>query len=167
MTTLSLILAMTDAGVIGKAGAIPWRLPEDMRRFKALTLTKPNIMGRKTWESLPKKPLPGRQNIVVTRDRGFRAEGARVVSSLEQALKVADETQTPEIPAPEIMVIGGAEIYRAALPLAHRIHLTQIHADIAGDTIFVFDPAPWRETAREDHVSEAGLAYSYITLDRA
>ncbi len=161
MTPLSLVLAMADNGVIGKNGTIPWRLPEDMRHFKALTMDKPNIMGRKTWESLPKKPLPGRLNIVVTRARAYHAEGATVVPSLEQALAHAAQHH-----AAETMIIGGAEIYRAALPLATRIHLTQIHADIAGDTIFVFDRSPWREAAREDHVSAAGLAYSFVTLER-
>jgi len=113
MIHISLILAMADNGVIGNKGGIPWRLPEDMRRFKALTLGKPNIMGRKTWESLPKKPLPGRANIIVTRDRNYSAQGATVVASIEEALGRA-KAENPE----EVMVIGGAEIYRAALPLA-------------------------------------------------
>jgi len=161
MIHISLILAMADNGVIGNKGGIPWRLPEDMRRFKALTLGKPNIMGRKTWESLPKKPLPGRANIIVTRDRNYRAEGATVVATIEEALGRA-KAENPE----EIMVIGGAEIYRTALPLATRIELTEIHAQMEGDTTFSFDRAGWSEVAREDRKTEAGLAYSFVTLQR-
>jgi dihydrofolate reductase len=142
--------------VIGKDGAIPWRLPEDMRRFKALTLGHAVVMGRKTWDSLPPKnrPLPGRRNLVVTRDTNWRAEGAERVT-LETAL------------AGDIFVIGGAEIYRAALPLAGRIELTEVQGDFDGDAHFTFDRAQWRETARQDHVSAEGLAYSFVTLERA
>ena len=161
MIHISLILAMADNGVIGNKGGIPWRLPEDMRRFKTLTLGKPNIMGRKTWESLPKKPLPGRANIIVTRDRNYRAEGATVVATIEEALGRA-KAENPE----EIMVIGGAEIYRTALPLATRIELTEIHAQMEGDTTFSFARAGWSEVAREDRKTEAGLAYSFVTLQR-
>lgn len=161
MIHISLILAMADNGVIGNKGGIPWRLPEDMRRFKTLTLGKPNIMGRKTWESLPKKPLPGRANIIVTRDRNYHAEGATVVATIEEALGRA-KAENPE----EIMVIGGAEIYRAALPLATRIHLTEVHAAIQGDTTFSFDRPGWNETFREDHTTDEGLAYSFVGLER-
>jgi dihydrofolate reductase len=161
MNRIALILAMADNGVIGNGGGIPWRLPDDMRRFKALTLGKPNIMGRKTWESLPKKPLPGRTNIVVTRDGNYRADGATVVATLDEALGRA-KAENPT----EIMVIGGAEIYRAALPFATRIELTEIHARIEGDTTFAFDRAGWNEVAREDNKTEAGLAYSFVTLQR-
>ena len=115
-------------------------------------------MGRRTWESLPRKPLPGRDNIVVTRDPAFAADGAIVVHSLDEALARA---------ADEICIIGGAEVYREALPRATRIHLTQIHGDIEGDTRMpAFDPAVWRETAREDHPSTDGPAYSFVTLER-
>jgi len=153
MTVISLVLARADNGVIGKNGALPWRLPDDLRRFKQLTLGKPCVMGRRTWESLPKKPLPGRENIVVTRDEHFRAEGAVVVHSLDEALaRDADE----------ICVIGGAEIYAAVLPRAARIHLTQVHGDVEGDTRMPdFDRAVWQETMREDHES-----FSYVTLER-
>jgi dihydrofolate reductase len=157
---ISLVVARAANGVIGNRGAIPWRIPEDMRRFKALTLGKPIIMGRKTWESLPKKPLPGRTNIVVTRDHNFAAEGAVVVYSFDEAMARAQE----ENPA-EIMVIGGAELFAAALPRATRVHLTEIHAMPEGDVRFpAFAPQQWRETAREDRVQ--GLAHSYVTLDR-
>jgi dihydrofolate reductase len=158
---ISLILARADNGVIGNKGGLPWRLPDDLRRFKSLTMGKPCIMGRKTWESLPKRPLPGRTNIVVTRGCAFAAEGAAVVHSFKEALDRAQK----ESPA-EIMVIGGAEIFAAALARASRIHLTEIHAAPQGDVRFpAFAPQQWRESAREDGVW-GGLAHSYVTLDR-
>ncbi len=154
---ITLVVAAADNGAIGRDGAIPWRLPEDMKRFKALTLGHTVVMGRKTWDSLPAKnrPLPGRRNIVVTRDPRWGDAGADAMA-LEQALAIAED----------VFVIGGAEIYRAALPLAHRIELTEVHADFEGDAVFTFDRAQWRETAREDHVSADGLAYSFVTLER-
>ena len=162
MTTIALVVARANNGVIGNKGAIPWRIAEDMRRFKALTLGKPVIMGRKTWDSLPKKPLPGRTNIVVTRDRAFTAEGAVVVHDIGEALARADG----ENPS-EIAVIGGAEIYAAALPLANRVHLTEVAADFDGDaTLPPFDPAAWHETSREVHVTPEGLSYAFVTLER-
>jgi dihydrofolate reductase len=160
VSVVSLVLARADNGVIGDAGRLPWRLPDDLRRFKALTIGKPCIMGRKTWESLPKKPLPGRTNIVVTRDMGFQAEGAQVAHSLDTAFALAGEAQ-------EICIIGGTEIYRASLTRATRIHLTEIHAAFAGDTTMApFAPPAWRETAREEHATAEGLRYSYVTLER-
>lgn len=160
MSIISLVVAMADNGVIGKDGRLPWRIREDMRRFKALTVGKPCIMGRRTWDSLPKKPLPQRPNVVVTRDRDFRADGAVVVHSLDEALLRAGD-------AAEICVIGGAEIYKAALPRAGRIHLTQVHADVEGDThLAPFDCENWSETWREDHATADGLRYSYVTLER-
>jgi dihydrofolate reductase len=153
VSVVSLVVAMADNGVIGKDGRLPWRIPEDMRRFKALTLGKPCVMGRKTWESLPRKPLPGRDNIVVTRDTRFHADGAIVVHSLDDAL--AREAE-------EICIIGGVGIYREALPRANVIHLTQVHGEVEGDTRMApFDRAVWRETAREDHPG-----FSYVTLER-
>ena len=157
---ISLILARADNGVIGDKGGLPWRLPDDLRRFKALTMGKPIIMGRKTWESLPKKPLPGRTNIVATRDHAFAGEGVVIVHSLEEALDRAQEENPTEI-----MVIGGAEIFAAAMPQATRIYLTEIHAAPQGDVrLPAFAPQQWRESAREDRVQ--GLAHSYVTLDR-
>jgi dihydrofolate reductase len=153
---ITLVLAIAKNGVIGSAGAIPWRIPEDLKRFKQLTFGKPVIMGRKTWDSLPKKPLPGRDNIVVTRQVGWSAAGAIVTQSLDQALASAGDAS----------VIGGGEIYREALPRADRIELTEVHRDFAGDAHFAFDRTRWREVAREDHVTLDGLAYSYITLVR-
>jgi dihydrofolate reductase len=160
---ISLVVARAANGVIGNKGAIPWRIPEDMRHFKAITMGKPCIMGRKTWDSLPRKPLPGRTNIVVTRDEAFVAEGAVVVHAFEEALKRA-EAESPE----EIAVIGGAEIYRAALPCAARTHLTEVHADVEGDVHMpVLDPAVWHEVAREDHSATGeSPGFSFVTLDR-
>jgi dihydrofolate reductase len=163
MAIVSLVLARADNGVIGFKGAIPWRISDDMRHFKALTLGRPIIMGRKTWDSFPKKPLPGRTNIVVTRDRSWRAEGAVVAHSLDEALAMA----RAENPA-EIAVVGGADIYLAALPFASRIHLTEIHTAPVGDvTLPEFDRSVWHEIAREDHQAPDGLCYSYVTLERA
>lgn len=160
MTHISLILAMSSNGVIGANGALPWRIPEDMRRFKALTMGKPCIMGRKTWDSLPKKPLPGRTNIVVTRDANFAADGAVVAHSLDEALARAS-AEKPD----EIMVIGGAEIYKAVLPRATRIHLTEVEGEFAGDAFMPpFDPAVWKEQSRERHHGD--IAFSYVTLER-
>ena len=162
MSRLALVLAVADNGVIGSAGAIPWRIPADMRRFKALTIGKPVIMGRKTWESLPKKPLPARLNIVVTRDTSFKAEGAEVVHSLDDAILRAEREASDEI-----AVVGGAEIYLAALPRTDVIHLTEVHVDASGDVRMpAFDRAIWREAAREAHETDGGLRYSYVTLAR-
>jgi dihydrofolate reductase len=163
MSRIALVLAMADNGVIGAHGAIPWRLPEDMRRFKAITMGKPIVMGRKTWDSLPRNPLPGRSNIVITRDRAFRAQGAAVVHSLDEALTRAQREQPDEI-----MIVGGAEIYLAALPRADVVHLTQVHGDFEGDAHMPpFDRKIWRETTREDHATPEGLRYSYVTLEKA
>ena len=162
MIPISLVLAMADNGVIGADGRIPWRLSEDMKRFKTLTMGKPVIMGRKTWESLPRRPLSGRLNIVVTRNGAFEAQGAVTTSSLDQALSEASKTAPSEI-----MIIGGAEIYTAALPRAHRIHLTEVHGEFQGDTrIPKFSRDEWVESAREDHATKDGLRFSYVTLER-
>jgi dihydrofolate reductase len=161
VSSVSLVLARADNGVIGANNAIPWRIADDMKRFKAITMGKPIVMGRKTWDSFPKKPLPGRTNIVITRDKNWRADGAVVAHSFDDALARARSEQ-PE----EIAVIGGAEIYRLALPYADIIHLTQVHGDFMGDvTMPPFGPE-WQEVAREDHVTSEGLRYSYVTLRR-
>ena len=160
MSAVSLVVAIADNGVIGDHGRIPWRIADDMKFFRAVTLGKPCIMGRKTWDSLPKKPLAGRTNIIVTRDRAFRADGAVVVHSLDEALARCAG-------ADEIAVIGGADIYAAALPRATRIHLTEVHGAFAGDARFTFDRTHWRETAREDRTTPEGLAYSFVTLERS
>jgi dihydrofolate reductase len=160
---ISLVVAQAENGVIGQHGKIPWRIPADMKHFKAVTMGKPCIMGRKTWDSLPKKPLPGRTNIVLTRDPALIANGAVVAHTLEDALARA-QAESPE----EIAVIGGADLYRAALPQAARIHLTELHGAFEGDVHMPpFDPAEWKVVWREDHAAEAGVpAYSFVTLER-
>ena len=157
MSELVLVVAIADNGVIGKDGAIPWHISEDLKRFKALTMGHTIVMGRKTWDSLPRRPLPGRANVVVTRQADWRADGAVVASSLGQAV---EGTSGP------VFVIGGAEIYDLALPHATRIELTEVHQDFDGDARFVFDRSGWRETSRESHVTPDGLRYSYVTLAR-
>jgi len=159
---VSFVLARADNGVIGADNAIPWRIPEDMKRFKALTIGKPIVMGRKTWDSFPKRPLPGRTNIVITRDTNWRADGAVVVHSLDAALARAQSEHSSEI-----AIIGGAEIYKLALPRAGLIHLTEVHIDAHGDVFLPpFDPAAWREIVREDRVTPDGLRYSFVNLQR-
>ncbi|MCX7176247.1 MAG: dihydrofolate reductase [Proteobacteria bacterium] len=157
---ITLIAAVAKNRVIGAGNALPWRLPEDLKRFKALTLGHPIVMGRKTWESLG-RPLPGRTNIVISRAVAFTAPGANLVGSLDQALAAAAATG-----AEEVFVIGGADIYRQALPLAQRLQLTEIDQDFAGDVHFpAVDPALWRETARESHPAGANFAYAFVTYD--
>lgn len=155
---ITLVLAMAENGVIGKDGAIPWRIADDMKRFKALTLGKPVIMGRKTWDSLPRKPLPGRTNIVVTRNNGWSAPGAeRATLPLDIGFITSSN---------DLMIIGGAEIYNLFLPNADRIELTEVHRAFEGDAHFDFDRSGWREVARESHKTPDELAYSYVTLIR-
>jgi dihydrofolate reductase len=162
MSRITLVVAKAVNGVIGDQGRIPWRIPEDMRRFKQLTMGKPCIMGRKTWESLPKKPLPGRLNIVVTRDRDFTAMGARLVHSFGDAIACAEAESNGEI-----AIIGGEAIYRDALSAADVIHLTDVLSEFSGDAHFpAIDPHDWRETAREEHISASGLHYRFLTLER-
>ena len=152
---------MAKNRVIGLDNALPWRLPEDLKRFKALTLGHPIIMGRKTWASLG-RPLPGRSNIVISRDAAFVADGATVAHSLQEAIADAALSGTDEI-----FIIGGAEIYRQALPLARRLQLTEIDRDFAGDVHFpAFDPQQWLEKLRERHHSETGFDYAFVTYER-
>ena len=161
-TAVTLVVAMDLRGVIGRAGGLPWRLPDDLRRFKALTLGKTVIMGRKTYQSIG-RPLPQRRNVVLTRDAQFAAPGIEVAASLESALRLCRQET-------EVMVIGGAEIYRAALPSANKIELTRVEAQVDGDVLFpALDPAGWRETAREFHPADARHVYpmSFSTLERA
>jgi dihydrofolate reductase len=158
---LSLVVAMAENRVIGHENRLPWHLPADLQHFKAITLGKPVLMGRKTWESIG-RPLPGRTNIVITRDAGYVAEGCVVAHTLEEAVRAAGE-------AAEVMVIGGAQLYRQALPLADTLYLTLVHAEIQGDTRFpAWQPGEWRETARSDHAADDSNphAYSFITLER-
>lgn len=162
-----LIVAVAENGVIGQGGAIPWRLTSDMRRFKALTLAKPVIMGRKTYQSIG-RPLPGRSNIVVTRDADFRAAGVVVTSSVHDAMDVARGDALRRF-ATEIAVIGGAEIYTQTLAIADRIELTLVHASPDGDAHFpALDLAIWEETARQRHPAGAvdSADFSYVTYRR-
>lgn len=162
MSRVALVIARADNGVIGQQGKLPWRLAEDMRHFKAVTMGKPCIMGRKTWDSLPGKPLPGRSNIVVTRNPQFRAAGARIVHSLAEALKLAMVEKSEEV-----AIIGGTEIYRSALPFADRIYLTEVHANFEGDThLAPFEGGEWRETGRDVRVAPDGLRYDFVVLQR-
>jgi dihydrofolate reductase len=155
---VSLIAALAKNRVIGARGTLPWRLPEDLKRFKALTMGHPIIMGRKTFESIG-RPLPGRQNIVVTRNAGFAAAGCTVVKSPEAALAACDGAE-------EAFIIGGAELYRAFLDTADRMLLTEIEQAVAGDAYFPeFDSSQWRETAREP-VAGAALPCSFVTYQR-
>jgi dihydrofolate reductase len=162
---LVLVVARADNGVIGVNGGLPWRLPEDLKRFKRLTIGKPVVMGRKTYESIG-KPLPGRHNIVLTRDAGWRAEGVTVAPNLAEAIAAAG--LDPRARADAIMVIGGAQIYAEALPSATRIELTEVHASPDGDTrLPPFDPVRWREVFREDRAAEGDVpGYSFVTLVR-
>jgi dihydrofolate reductase len=162
MTLVSLVYARSRNGVIGADGGLPWSIPSDLKRFKATTLGKPIIMGRKTWESLPRKPLPGRPNIVLTRRTDFTAEGARVVHDVPRALQAAGDV-------PEVCVIGGGEIYALFFVLADRIYETVVDVDVTGDTHApVLDPAEWIET--DMATGERGLndTASFVTrvLDR-
>jgi len=157
---LSLIAAMADNRVIGIENRLPWRLPADLQHFKRLTMGKPIVMGRRTWESLPGL-LPGRTHVVVTRNAGYRAEGAVVVHSLEEALtRYAD--------VPEVMLVGGADLYRQGLPLASRLYLTEVHITPEGDAFFPdFDRSQWRETERaRGDVEEGVIPHTFVTLER-
>ena len=162
-----LIVAVADNGVIGSGGTIPWRLKSDMQRFKAITLHKPVVMGRKTFVSL-KRPLPHRTNIVVTRDGNFRKPGAVVTTSLAAARAVA-RADALRRSAAEIAVIGGAEIYAQWMPFADRIDLTEVHASPAGDTYFApIDATQWEEVSRADHPpgEDDSAPFSYVTYRR-
>ena len=164
---VSLIVAVARNGVIGRAGGLPWQISADLKRFKQLTLGKPVVMGRKTFDSIG-RPLPGRTNIVITRDPTYAPAGVVVTHSFEDALAQARDAARA-LGTDEIAVIGGADIFRLALPLADRLHLTEVHAEVTGDTWFPpFDRAEWRDVSREDRDPDtpAGPAYSFVVLDR-
>ena len=155
---VSILVATDERGAIGRDGALPWHLPNDLKRFKALTMGKPVVMGRRTWASIG-RPLPGRQNIVVTRQDGFVAPGATVVGSLDAAIAAAGDV-------PEVCIIGGGELYRLALPRADLIHLTRVHATVAADTFFpALEAGQWREVSREDHAADGNHAYPYSFVE--
>ena len=159
---LHMIYARARNGVIGKQGQLPWHLPEDLAHFKRTTLGQAVVMGRVTWESLPEKfrPLPGRTNVVVSRQTSFKATGAQVVSSLEAAMALFPTNEV-------VWLIGGAQLYAQALPLVSQIVITEIDADFEGDA---FAPSlstnDWTETERSSHVSTQGLAYHLVTLQK-
>lgn len=158
---LSIIVAVADNGVIGSANQLPWRLPDDLKRFKALSLGKPIVMGRKTFDSIG-KPLPGRLNIVISRQPGLEIAGCTVVTSIDEAIAAAQ-------PAPEIVIVGGAEIYRQALSQVSTIHLTRVHAVVDGDVVFPELAAQqWREVAKEYHPADErhAHAFTFSTLER-
>jgi dihydrofolate reductase len=160
-----LIAAVADNGVIGRGGTMPWRLKSDLRHFRALTMDRPVVMGRKTYLSLSIKPLPRRTNIVVSRDPSFTAPGVLVASSFEAALQAA-RGDALRRGADAIMVIGGADIYAQAMPLAGRLEITQIRAVPEGDARFPpIDPAAWRETSRESHPAgpDDDAAHDFVT----
>ena len=149
---ISLIVAVADSGVIGRDNGLPWHLPDDLKRFKRLTMGKPIVMGRKTYASIG-KPLPGRHNIVVTRDPNYTREGVTVVHDVDAALRVAGD-------AAEIMVIGGAELFRLLLPRAGRIHLTRVHGNIEGDAMWPALDDTWQVIEREAHAADERHAFS-------
>jgi dihydrofolate reductase len=157
---IAIVAAVARNGVIGRGNALPWRLPDDLQHFKRLTLGHPIVMGRRTWESLP-GILPGRRHIVVTRDLHYDAPGAEIAHSLDQAVAAAG--------GDEVLVVGGAELYAQALPLAQRLYLTLVDADVEGDARFPpLDPGEWREVAREAYPADDRHAYpfSFVTLER-
>ena len=159
---VSLVAAIARNGVIGRDNAIPWQLPEDARHFRDVTMGHAVVMGRRTWDSLPARfrPLPGRRNVVVTRNEAWRADGAERVASLGEALALLQgETQ--------VLVVGGAELYAQALPRADELHVTEIDADVEGDVRFpTWDRASFRETSREEHASEDGVRFAFVTYVR-
>jgi dihydrofolate reductase len=155
---ISIIVVMAKNRVIGLDNRLPWHLPADLAHFKGVTMGKPMVMGRRTWESLPGL-LPGRRHIVITRDRGYRADGCTLVHSLDQALEAAGE-------APEVMVVGGGAIYKESLPRADRLYLTLVDAEMTGDTRFPeIDFSQWRELRREPHSADGRNAYAYTFVD--
>jgi dihydrofolate reductase len=163
MQTISLIVAAGENDVIGRSGSmLPWHLSADLAHFKQLTLGRPIIMGRKTYDTIG-RALPGRRNIVISRNPGFDAPGCEVVTSLEAALGTAAQDGDGEV-----FVIGGSQIFEAAMPKATLIHLTRVHAAPEGDAYFVCDLPQWHETSREDHTADANneYAYSFIELRR-
>ena len=163
---LGMIWAQARGGVIGEAGDMPWRLPEDMQRFKAITMGHPVVMGRRTWESFPQRfrPLPGRDNIVITSDHDYVAPGATIVRSLDDALDAASALDD------EVWIVGGGRVYRDAMARADRLEITDIDLGATGDTAAPETDASWREVARDPaegwHVSRTGLRFAYRTLER-
>jgi dihydrofolate reductase len=168
VTQIVIIAAVAENGVIGRGGTMPWRLRSDMKHLRALTMGKPVVMGRKTWASLQVQPLPGRTNIVVTRAATFMAPGALVARSLDVALEAARGDALRR--GTDIMVIGGAEIYAQAMPLAGRLEITRIHMRPEGDTVFPpIDPAVWGEASRTPHPAgeRDDAAFDFVSYVKA
>lgn len=164
---LVLIAAVAENGVIGRDGNLPWRIKSDMQRFRALTMGKPVVVGRKTYLSFAKQPLPGRTNIIVTRDANFAAPGALATPSLQAALEAARGDALRR--GTDIMVLGGGDIYAQTIPLADRLEITHIHAGATGDAVFpAIDPAVWREAARAAHPAgpDDDAPFDFVTYVR-
>ena len=160
MQTITLVAATARNGCIGIGNDMPWHIPEDFAFFKAYTSGKPVVMGRKTWDSLPKKPLPNRRNIVISRQPGLLLAGADVVPGLQDALAVCAD-------APEIIVMGGAQIYAQALPLATDVRLTEVALDVNGDAFFPpLAPEDWQEISREAQMSAQGIGFDWVHYRR-
>ena len=162
------VVAIAENGVIGRDNALPWKLKGDLRRFKAITLGKPIVMGRKTFQSIG-RPLPGRKNIVITRDAGFAANGIVIASSLDRALEIARGDALRRF-VTEIAVLGGADLFTQWMDQAVRLEITEVHASPAGDTVFpAFNRSQWGEVARERHRAVEGESadYSFVTLRRS
>ena len=154
---ISIIAAASTNNVIGSRGRLPWKLSDDLRRFKKLTLGKPIIMGRLTWESIG-RPLPGRQNIIITRQADFAAPGCDVVASTAEAVDIAGDVE-------EIMIIGGSRIFESFLPMAHRLHMTRVHAEIEGDVFFPeIDVRSWQLVSSEEHEADASNEYPFAFM---
>lgn len=155
-------VARSRNGVIGRDGELPWRLKSDLQIFKQVTLFKPVVMGRKTWDSLPKKPLPGRLNVVLSRDGSFEPRGAVVCETLNEALQIARE-QAAEDGAEEVCVIGGAAVFAEAMPRARRLYLTEVDAEVEGDVrLPPIDEKAWREVRREEHPAGPDDDYAFV-----
>lgn len=165
---LTLVVAVAKNGVIGRDGDLPWRLSSDMKRFKAATMGKPVLMGRKTWDSLPRKPLPGRQNLILTRDADFEAEGAWVYTDVHAMLATA-RAMAEAAGVDEACVIGGAQLYNAVLQQADRIVLTEVDLAPDGDARLELDLSQWREVSREDVTAGANddANFTVRVLERA
>lgn len=160
MTQITLIAAVAENGCIGINNSMPWHLPEDFKFFRTYTAGKPVLMGRKTWESLPKKPLPNRRNIIITRQSDYSADGAELAASLAAAIALCRDEA-------EVMIIGGADIYNQAMPLATDLRLTEIAKAVDGDTFFpTVSSAEWIEQSRENHTSADGWPFAFVHYTR-
>ena len=171
--TLSLIVAMADNRTIGRNNELPWHLPDDLKYFKSVTMGKPIVMGRKTFDSIG-RPLPGRLNIVITRNTGWQHSGVKTAASLQQAVAIAaeanpqdQETLIQEAPIQEVMVIGGEEIYRTAIELADRLYITRVQAEVEGDAFFPqYNESEWQEVSRQQPESQGDIPYFFQVLER-